>query len=601
MVMFDSRNARQRSACRRFNDLLKTNFVLMKLILNLLFCSFCVSICSAQHSQTPVYTHADTLRGKIGPERAWWNVLRYDLTVKPDYTAKTISGTNIITYVTTKANGKTQMQIDLKDPLLIDSVILHTGKIDTAAKEMFQNKGGQKLTYTHEGNVWHVQLPEQLKSTTHQISIWYHGQVHEAIKPPWDGGWSFKQDSLGRPWMTVTCQGAVGASVWYPCKDHQSDEPDKGASLTMIVPDTLVAVANGRLQFKKENGDSTTTYKWAVVNPISNYCLIPYIGKYVNFNEVYDGEKGKLDLGYWVLDYNLEKAKAYMPNEVHLMLKSFEYWMGPYPFYEDSYKLIDAPHSGMEHQSAVAYGNHYRPGYGGRDDSGTGWGMKWDFIIVHESGHEWFGNNITTKDLADMWVHEGFTNYSETLYTEYRFGEAAGNAYNAGIRQRIRNDVPIIPAYDVNAQGSGDMYPKASNMIHAIRHSIGNDNVFRQILRGLGTTFYHQTVTTKQIEDYISKASGYNYGKVFDQYLRSTQIPNLQFYFSQDHKTLYYRWTNCVKGFDLPLMLKDDSAIFKITPGEEWKSTQLSEKQASLFNKDAIIAMYYITADEVKP
>ena len=537
-------------------------------------------------SKDKVYTHADTLRGKITAERAWWNVTRYDITVKPDYKNKTIAGSNVISYKTTADNGKTQLQLDLRAPLMIDSVVLN---------------GGQKLSFAQEGNAWHVKVPQQKKATNHKLAVYYHGLVHEAIRAPWDGGWTFTTDSLGRPWMTVTCQGEMGASVWYPCKDHQSDEPDNGASLTMIVPDTLVAVANGRLEFKKNNADGTATYKWAVVNPISNYCIIPYIGKYVNWNDTYAGEKGKLDIGYWVLDYNLEKAKTYLPNEVNHMLKAFEYWMGPYPFYEDSYKLIDVPHTGMEHQSAVAYGNHYKPGYRGRDGSGTGWGMKWDFIIVHESGHEWFGNNITTNDLADMWVHEGFTNYSETLYTDYRFGKEAGDAYNAGTRKGIKNDRVIVPVYDVNAQGSGDMYPKAGNMIHAIRHGLNDDEHFRQLIRGLNKTFYHQTVTTKQIEDYVSKQAGFDYAKVFDQYLRTTQLPNLEYYFDQDKKKVTFRYTNCIEGFNLPLTLKNATAKVRIVPTTRWASISLKAGESALFDTDKIISQYYITVAAVKP
>ena len=412
------------------------------------------------------------------------------------------------------------------------------------------------------------------------MTVFFSGKVRIAPRAPWDGGWTFTKDSLGRPWMTVTCQG-LGASVWYPCKDHQSDEPDKGASLTMIVPDTLVAVGNGRLQSKKDNHDGTASYTWAVVNPINNYDIIPYIGKYVNFSETYAGEKGKLDVNYWVLDYNLERAKNYLPNEVHNTLKSFEHWFGPYPFYEDGYKLVDVPHTGMEHQSAVAYGNWYKPGYRGRDGSGTGWGMKWDFIVVHESGHEWFGNNITTKDLADMWVHEGFINYSETLFTDYIFGPQAANEYNAGTRRGIRNDRPIIANYNVNDQGSGDMYPKAGNMLHAIRHSMDNDELFRKILRGLNKDFYHQTVSSAQVEQYISKKAHYDYSKVFDQYLRTIQIPRLDFYL--EGGKVFYRWTNCVSGFNLPLVLKSSDASIKIFPSEEWKSIQLKENQAALF------------------
>jgi aminopeptidase N len=537
-----------------------------------------------QKYETRVFTHADTLRGSITPERAWWDVLRYDIITKPDFVTKTTSGSNLITYRVVKDNYPRVMQIDLQEPLHIDSVIYN---------------GKNKLNFTQEGNAWHVQTVKQKKGSVNKVEVFFSGKPHESTRPPWSGGWTFAKDSLGRPWMTVTCQG-LGASIWYPCKDHQSDEPDNGASLTMIAPDTLVAVSNGRLQFIKNNGDGTATTKWAVVNPISNYCIIPYIGKYVHFDEVYTGEKGKLDVGYWVLDYNLAKAKAYLPAQVHNMLKSHEYWMGPYPFYEDGYKLVDVQHTGMEHQSAVAYGNHYAFGYRGRDGSGTGWGMKWDFIIVHESGHEWFGNNITSNDLADMYIHEGFTNYSETLFVETLFGKQAGNEYNYGTRKGIRNDVPIIPRYGVNEQGSGDMYPKGGNMLQTIRHSINNDEQFRQILRGLNKQFYHQTVNTAQIETYISQHAGFDYSKVFDQYLRTVQIPKLEYYFSADNSKVFYRYINCVSGFNLPLALGDGSAKIRVLPTDSWKSSEVKSGEAGLFDADAIKKMYYIEVGQVK-
>jgi aminopeptidase N len=401
--------------------------------------------------------------------------------------------------------------------------------------------------------------------------------------------------------MSVACQG-TGASIWYPCKDHQSDEPDSGASLSMIIPDTLVGVANGRLQTKINNNDGTVTYTWAVVNPINNYDIIPYIGKYVNYSEVYDGEKGKLDVNYWVLNYNLHKAKAHMVPEVHRMLKSHEYWMGPYPFYEDGYKIVDAPHLGMEHQSAIAYGNKYMNGYLGQDMSGSRWGLKWDYIIVHESGHEWFGNNITTNDIADMWVHEGFTAYSETLFTEYYYGKAAGNEYLNGTRDGIQNILPVIGYYNVNddiSARNGDMYPKGSNMLHTIRHSMNNDSLFREILRGLNKTFYHQTVTSSQVEKYISNHAGFDYGKVFDQYLRNIQIPRLEIYFAPGGKMVSYRYTNCINGFDLPLVLKNGNDSLKIIPGSDWKTIELREGQAPFFNAKEIEKMYYIEAMRV--
>jgi aminopeptidase N len=528
-------------------------------------------------TQTKVFTHADTLRGSLNAGRTWWDVLRYDITVQPDFITKSTRGTNCITYKVVD-DRQPAMQLDLQEPLHIDSVIYN---------------GRQRLTFTKEGNAWHIQALHQKKGTTAIVEVFFSGTPHESTRPPWSGGWTFAKDSLGRPWMTVTCQG-LGASIWYPCKDHQSDEPDNGASLTMIAPDSLVAVANGRLQFRKSNGDGTTSWKWAVINPISNYCIIPYIGKYVTFHEDFQGEKGHLDLDYWVLDYNLGKAKAYMPEQVHNMLHSMEHWFGPYPFYEDGYKLIDVQHTGMEHQSAVAYGNHYAFGYRGRDGSGTGWGLKWDFIIIHESGHEWFGNNITTKDLADMYVHEGYTNYSETLFIDYMWGKDAANEYNAGIRKGIRNDRPIIAQYNVNDQGSGDMYTKGGNMLHAIRHSMDNDSLFRQVLRGMNRTFYHQTVTTQQIEHYFSQQARFDYGKVFDQYLRTTQVPALECKVSEDGRKVSYRWVDCVKGFDLPLTLRNGDVHIKIFPSETWKTSDLKEGQAALFDKTAILKMYYI-------
>ena len=566
---------------------------------------------SAQQKET--FTHADTLRGSLNPNRMWWDVLRYDISVTPDYEAKTIEGSNIITYkqcfnskLKTDQIRKTnivlkkealQMQIDLQQPMIIDSIVtadsIIAGTYEGRKKDEYRGANRIKLNYKTEGNVTLVNIPENhFDYAQDAITIYYHGKPREAVKPPWDGGWIWSKDSLGRPWMSVACQG-LGASVWYPCKDHQSDEPDSGASLTITVADSLVAVGNGRLTNKHQNGNGTTSYTWRVVNPINNYLIVPYIGKYVNFGEVYKGEKGNLDVNFWVLDYNAQRAKEHSLPEVNRMLKAFEYWMGPYPFYEDSYKLVDAPHLGMEHQSATAYGNKYMNGYLGRDLSGTGWGLKWDFIIVHESGHEWFANNITSKDLADMWIHEGFTNYSETLFTDYYYGSEAGNEYNFGIRKRIQNDKPIIAHYGVNEEGSGDMYYKSGNMLHAIRHSLNDDEKFRMILRGLNKTFYHQTVTTAQIENYVDEQAHFDYSKVFDQYLTTTQIPSFEYYFTKEKNKVFYRYTNCIAGFNLPLTLKDSSTtMIKIYPTTEWKSSAVTGKQASLFTKDAIEKMY---------
>ncbi len=485
-------------------------------------------------AQQKRYTHADSLRGHLSAERSWWDVTHYDLHVKFSIGDSSISGYNTIHYRVLQSAQR--MQIDLQSPMTFDSVV----------------QDNRRLTIDRDGNAYFVKLQStQSPGSIQGLTIYFHGVPRIARHPPWDGGLVFTKDKNGRPWITIACQG-LGASVWYPCKEHQSDEPDS-AAIHITVPDPLVAVANGRLRQKISNSDGSTTYAWAVSSPINNYNLIPYIGHYVKVSEQHSGEKGALDVTAWVLDYNLPSAKSHLMPDVRRMLKDFEHWFGPYPFYADGYQIVDAPHLGMEHQSAIAYGNRYLNGYLGHDLSSTGWGMKWDFIVVHESGHEWFGNNITTKDLADMWVHESFTNYSETLFTTSEYGVEAGNDYVIGTRNHIQNDAPIIGNYEVNEEGSGDMYYKGGNMIHMIRQIINDDEKFRQILRGLNKDFYHQTVTTAQIENYVSTHAGIDFSKVFDQYLRKIQIPQLTYSVTTENgkAALRYRWTNCVAGFNM--------------------------------------------------
>jgi aminopeptidase N len=525
------------------------------------------------------FTRQDTLRGSIGPGRIGWNVLHYDITVQPDYTAKTIYGKNIIRFYD---EGAKMMQLDMQEPMQIDSVISEN----------------HSLKISREGNVYWVEFRDpgamyKIKPGPAAVTVYFHGKPREAMRPPWDGGWIWKKDKKGNPWMSVACQG-LGASVWYPCKDYQGDEPDSGAILRIIVHDTLMAVGNGRLINKKSLGNAFTQYNWEVKNPINNYNIIPYIGKYSHFNEIYEGEKGMLDMDYWVMDYNLDKAKKQFADAARMM-KAFEYWFGPYPFYEDGYKLVESPHLGMEHQSAVAYGNGYQNGYLGRDLSGSGWGLKWDFIIIHESGHEWFANNITTNDIADMWVHEGFTNYSETLFTDYWYGKEAGNDYCVGTRNGIKNDVPIIAPYGVNKEGSGDMYPKAGNMLHLIRQMTGNDEKFRKILRGLNSTFYHQTVTTAQVENFISRESGKDLSKIFDQYLRTIQVPVLEYKTLGKH--VQYRWSNCVEGFDMPVKISMDSVnksekwIYPVSSWKKFKQPRKYDQQTFKINSNFYVSL----------
>lgn len=523
-----------------------------KLLLLAVF-SFAASLSLRAQLLTPkrTFTHADTLRGTITPERAWWNLLKYDLQVTPDYDKKSLSGENAITFQAT-AEGQ-MMQIDLQEPMNLLSA----------------KWGKRSLAFTREGNVFHLRWPKLLKAgSVETVRLKFAGTPRVAVKPPWDGGWIWTKDKAGRPWMTVADEG-LGASVWFPCKDHLYDEPDSGVVLSITVPDSLVAIGNGRLREKKTAGNGLTTWTWAVVSPINSYDIIPYIGKYVNWSEQYKGLKGDLDCNFWVLDYNLEKATPHF-KQVDTMLDAFEYWLGPYPFYEDGYKLVEAPHLGMEHQSNIAYGNRFENGYLGRDLSGTGWGLKWDYILVHESGHEWFGNSITDKDAADMWIHEGFTDYSETLFTTYMYGEEAGNDYVIGTRKSINSESPIIGTYNVNAEGSGDMYFKGGNMLHMIRQIMG-DTAYRGMLHGLTSTFYHQTVTTQQIETFMSQYAHKDFSTIFDQYLRTTQVPVLTY--QTNGELLSYRWSNCVKGFNMPVKVYVGGLPEQwIYPTEDWQT-----------------------------
>ena len=532
------------------------------------------------------YTRADTLRGSIGPERVWWDIKYYDLHVTPNLSNKTINGYVDISYLVLQKNQT--MQIDLQQPLAIDSAF------------DFDKKKSIGLTFEREGNVYWIHFPNKPKIGAEKtIRLYYQGRPQEAKNPPWDGGVTWSKDSLGNPLISTSCQG-LGASIWWPCKDHQSDEPDNGARVSITTPDSLMDVSNGRLTKVINLPNShQTTWIWEVKNPINNYSLSMNIAKYQTFSDTINGEAGILPMNFYVLPNHFEQAKVQF-QQAKSMLHCFEFWLGKYPFYEDGYKLIEVPYLGMEHQSAVTYGNKFKNGYLGRDLSGTGWGLKWDFIIIHESGHEWFGNNITTKDMADMWIHEGFTNFTETLYTQWLSGKQAGFEYNFGIRKNISNRAPIIGKYGVNAEGGNDKYYKGSNLIQTIRNSIDDDSLFRKTLRGMNEVFYHQTVMSADIESYISKSVGFDYSFVFDQYLRKTAIPELELYYQKDKKKLNYRWSNCIDGFNLPITLKTDTDKKKLFPQKNiWHSIDVTEAELGFFNPAAIEFKYYIKVKEI--
>lgn len=513
-------------------------------------------------AQKYTFTHDDTLRGSITQERAWWDLQFYHLNTRINPADSTIGGHVVVRYKVLKPAQV--LQIDLQRPLTVSKI----------------TQDGQELSFKRDGDAFFVTLVKPQKANAQEeITVHYGGRPRIAKRAPWDGGFSWKRDQNGQPFVATSCQG-LGASVWWPCKDHMYDEPDS-MKISITVPPGLTDVSNGRLSGISNNADGWRTFHWYVQNPINNYGVNVNIGNYVSWSETFEGEKGKLDLSFYALPENVEKAKVQF-QQVKPMLKAFEHWFGPYPFYEDGFKLVEVPYLGMEHQSSVTYGNGYQNGYLGRDLSATGWGLKWDFIIIHESGHEWFANNITYKDVADMWIHESFTNYSENLYTEYHHGKQAGAEYVIGCRKLIRNDKPIIGVYGVNHSGSGDMYYKGGNMLHSIRQIVNDDEKWRGILRGLNKTFYHQTVTSQQIEDYMSAQAGVNLSKVFDQYLRDVRIPTLEY--KLEGKQLSYRWSNCVAGFEMPVKLKIGDNWKTLQPTSDWKTLKVAKASAVMID-----------------
>lgn len=512
--------------------------VLFSIVLGLLALLF---LPTASHAQLlvgakEIYSRGDSLRGQLTPLRICYDINYYHLNVRVDPDERYISGSNLFRFTATMDFDR--LQFDLFDNLRVDRV----------------EYNGQDLPFTREYHAVFIDFPVTIpKDSQQEFTVYYSGHPVQAKRAPWDGGFDFKKDSNGKHWIATACQG-LGASVWWPNKDHQSDEVDS-MMVSISVPHGLTNVSNGRFRGSEDLGDGYTRFNWFVSNPINNYNVAINIGDYVHFSDSYEGENGTLDLDYWVLRENEEKAIPHLNHNVKTMLQAFEHWFGPYPFYEDGYKIIETAHLGMEHQSAIAYGNKYQNGYLGRDGSGSGWGNKWDFIVIHESGHEWFGNNITSNDLADMWIHEAFTNYSESLYIDYHFGKLAGQEYLHGNRRGIQNQAPIIGTYHVNKEGSGDMYNKGGVMLNVVRTILNDDEKWRQILRGLNEDFFHSTVDYEDIVGYISEKSGINFWPVFEQYVKNTGLPTLEVNFQEDGKVAC-RWISEVPGFSMPVSIR---------------------------------------------
>lgn len=521
-------------------------------------------------------THADSLRGSItSPQRTWWDVTFYDLHVAVNPSDSSVRGHNGITYKVVRPSQ--EMQVDLQMPLEMDSI----------------TQGEKRLKYRRDGNAFFVTVTApQRTGDVNTIVAYYHGKPRAALRAPWDGGIVWAKDSLGRPWIASAVQG-FGASGWWPNKDTQADEPDS-QRVAITVPDPLIDVSNGRLMSTTHHRNGTTTYEWFVASPINNYDIAINAARYAHLADVFDGESGPLTLDYYPLAYNVAAAKKQF-EQVPSMLKCFEHWFGPYPWYEDGYKLVETQHLGMEHQSAVAYGNHYANGYLGRDLSASGWGLRWDFIIVHESAHEWFGNSLTSQDIADTWIHESFANYSENLYTECLFGKQAGASYVIGTRKLIRNDTRILGPYGVNKEGSGDVYYKGGNMLHTIRQVVNDDEKWRGILRGMNATFRHQVITGAQLQQYMSQQAGVDLSGVFAQYLTTTKVP--VFEYKLEGTTLSYRWADVVPGFSMPIRVAlTGNAFTTLLPTTTWQAAASPVRDGSLVRVDE---NYYVLARDV--
>ncbi len=554
------------------------------------------------------FTQADSLRGYLSPLRTCYNVTYYHLSIAVDTTSRSISGSNTIAFKVVTPFKK--MQVDLFANMKVDSIL---------------SEDGTPLCYTREFGAVFIDLPHELAGgTQHQIVFYYSGTPQVAVNPPWDGGFIWKRDKHGNPWIMVTCQG-TGASLWWPNKDHQSDEPDS-MLLSVTVPKGLEDISNGRLRSKVDLPGGKTQYNWFISYPINNYDVTINIGKYTHFSDVYTSRDGsKLTLDYYVMPENIRKAmkhfksRSFIGNgiagsrkvgEVKTMLACYERYFGKYPFYRDGYKLIESSHNGMEHQSAVAYGNHYRFGYEGRASSAVG--LKFDFIIIHESAHEWWGNSVTSKDLADMWIHESFGAYAEALYVEYNYGHKSALEYINAKKQTVRNDKPIIGPYNVNQEGSGDMYDKGQLVLNTLRDVINNDTLWFSILRGIQGKFAYKTVDADDITDYINQKTGTNYDYFFNQYLRYPDLPEFVAFVTKkgDETVVRYRWQADVDSFRMPIKVTTAKGRFEfVYPTEKWQTIRLKNfdpgdfrtDEDEFFCKTRILRFYIDPKSDVKP
>jgi len=515
----------------------------------LIICYILLSLQCMLYAQES-YTRKDSLQGGLRPERTCFDVVHYNLDLKINIEDKFISGYNEIAFKVIENTKK--IQLDLFDNMKIDSIVFDAKKLD----------------YKREFNAVFIDFPTELHTNSEEtLRFYYSGKPIIAKRAPWDGGFVFTKDQQGKPWIGVACQG-TGASLWYPCKDSQSDEPDNGATMKITIPNGLTAVSNGRLKGIEDLKNGCTSWEWEVKSPINSYDINITIADFVHVHDNYKG----LDLDYYVLRDNEAKARVQF-EEVKPMMDCYQAKFGTYPFAEDGFKLVETPYLGMEHQSAVAYGNHYRKGYLGNDLSGTGIGMLFDYIIIHESGHEWFGNSITSKDIADMWIHEAFTMYCEAVYVECQYGYEKAQMYINGMKNNVANDKPIIGPYGVNKEGSGDMYYKGALLLNTIRHIINNDEKWWALLLQYSQTYRHQIIDTATVIKFFNTETGMDLTCVFNQYLNYAQLPRLEYRITQNQ--LEYRWIASVENFNMPIDIHIKEKGLRIVPTSHWQTLKV--------------------------
>ena len=507
------------------------------------------SLAQLMDGQPAVFTQKDSLRGTLSNFRNCYDVTYYHLAVKINIEDKTIQGSNSISFKC--LTDFEEFQIDLFENLNIDQIL-------------FQ---GKALTFKRVYNAVFVKFPNTLlKGQQEKITVFYSGTPSIAKKAPWDGGIVFSKDENGEPWVAVACQG-FGASCWWPNKDHQSDEPDS-MLISITCPDPLLNISNGRLRSVVKQADGYSQYNWFVANPINNYDVTFNIGNYVHFTDTYASpiKNQNLTLDYWVMKSNEAKAKKQF-EQVKPMLAIFENRFGPYAFYEDGYKLVESPYLGMEHQSCVAYGNGYKNGYRGFDLSGSGEGKKFDYIIIHESAHEWWGNSLTSYDIADMWIHEGFGQYAEAVYLEDLFGKSSADKYLNGLKRGVGNKENIIGPYGVNQEGAGDMYPKGALFLNTLRSVIHNDAIWWDIVKGLQEKYARKNISTQDVLTFMNEKSKMDLTAIFHQYLNVASLAklNVQMKTSESGLNLSYSWNCETKDFDMPItiFIKGEAVIIQ--------------------------------------